>query len=267
MQQIETPPLKWAGGKRWLVPHIEPIWQAYLKQKPSKTARLVEPFCGGLAVTLALQPHQAILNDVNPHLINFYHQLKVGLVAQPDLFVNQKEVYYHNRERFNHLIREGQSQTQEAALLFYYLNRTGFNGLCRFNSKGFFNVPFGQHRKINYFLDFLPYQPVFKKWVWCQGDFEQLALQEDDFIYADPPYDEAFSNYAGLEFEWSDQIRLVEWLSDHPGVVVLSNHATARVIKLYQSAGFQLSFLDAPRNISRNGCREKVQEVLALKGF
>ena len=60
------PPLKWAGGKRWLVSHLKPIWQKH------QDRRYVEPFCGGLAVALGLQPARALLNDVNPHLINFY---------------------------------------------------------------------------------------------------------------------------------------------------------------------------------------------------
>ena len=60
------PPLKWAGGKRWQLPHLRPLWA------PHRHRRLVEPFCGGLAVTLGLMPQRALLNDVNPHLINFY---------------------------------------------------------------------------------------------------------------------------------------------------------------------------------------------------
>src|SRR5215510_7130262 len=67
------PPLKWAGGKRWQLRYLEPLW------KPNAHRRLVEPFCGGLAVALGLKPVRALLNDVNPHLINFYGQLKTGL--------------------------------------------------------------------------------------------------------------------------------------------------------------------------------------------
>src|SRR4051812_44467031 len=69
------PPLKWAGGKRWQVPHLIEYW----RRDTSK--RLVEPFCGGLAVTLGLIPERALLNDINPHVINFYSWLKKGLVV------------------------------------------------------------------------------------------------------------------------------------------------------------------------------------------
>ena len=69
-----TPPLKWAGGKRWLVPTLLPLWQPYAQRQ------LVEPFVGGMAVTLGLQPVRALLNDTNPHLMNFYRWLQRGLV-------------------------------------------------------------------------------------------------------------------------------------------------------------------------------------------
>src|SRR6185369_17421850 len=90
------PPLKWAGGKRWLVPFIREYWQQH------KAKRLVEPFCGGLSVALNLQPEKALLNDINPHLINFYEQVKRGLrltiAARYDT-----TIYYRHRERFNQL--------------------------------------------------------------------------------------------------------------------------------------------------------------------
>ena len=67
------PPLKWAGGKRWLVPHLRSLWEPY------QSRRLVEPLCGGLAVTLGLRPGRALLNDINFHLINFFRWLQKGL--------------------------------------------------------------------------------------------------------------------------------------------------------------------------------------------
>src|SRR5215470_11239707 len=100
------PPLKWAGGKRWLVPHLEKLWQ------PNRTRRLVEPFCGGLAVTLGLVPERALLNDINGHLINFYEQLQQGLQVNIQM-QNDPTLYYSHRSRFNDLIREGQAQSAE----------------------------------------------------------------------------------------------------------------------------------------------------------
>ncbi|HXJ57763.1 MAG TPA: Dam family site-specific DNA-(adenine-N6)-methyltransferase, partial [Verrucomicrobiae bacterium] len=141
------PPLKWAGGKRWLVPHLFSLW------RQGSHRRLVEPFCGGLAVSLGLSPTHALLNDVNPHLINFYRWLQRGLRTTLPLD-NRRHSYLAYRTRFNRLTAEGRSDSQEAAELFYYLNRTGFNGLCRFNQDGEFNVPFGSYERINYTFDF-----------------------------------------------------------------------------------------------------------------
>src|SRR5215212_7542231 len=123
--EFVRPPLKWAGGKRWQVPHLEPIW------RPRAHRRLVEPFCGGLAVSLGLSPERALLNDLNPHLINFYRWLQRGLITDMS-FENSREFFGNCRRRFNALAVSGEEDSQEAAALFYYLNRTGFNGLCRF---------------------------------------------------------------------------------------------------------------------------------------
>ncbi len=252
------PPLKWAGGKRWLIPYLIPFWERY------KGLRLVEPFCGGLAVALGLLPDNALLNDYNKHLINFFSQVSRGLVVNMPM-VNEKDRYYQYRDRFNGLLKDGKALTPEAAQLFYYLNRTGYNGLCRFNKKGFFNVPFGRYKKINYITDFSSYMTLFKNWSFRSFDFEELTLSEKDFIYADPPYDVQFTAYADKEFNWEDQVRLAKWLAAHGGPVILSNQATGRIVDLYNSLGFHLTYLDAPRRISCTGDRKPVKEVLAIK--
>jgi DNA adenine methylase len=254
------PPLKWAGGKRWLVPYLRPIWARYQKRK------LVEPFCGGLAVTLGLLPDQALLNDANFHAINFYRQLKKGLKATLEMS-NDERAYYQCRDRFNELISSKAANTREAAVLFYYLNRTGYNGLCRFNRGGGFNVPFGRYSNINYTKDFSFYQQIFSQWTLRSGDFEKVPVESGDFIYADPPYDVEFRQYSKDGFTWEDQERLAEWLVKHKGPVVLSNQATPRVLTLYARLGFKLTILEAPRMISCTGDRSKAEEVLATLGL
>lgn len=254
------PPLKWAGGKRWLVPHLRTLWG------PHRNRRLVEPLCGGLAVTLSLLPSRALLNDVNPHAINFYRWLQKGF--RPKLAMrNDRVAFYACRRRFNDLIAAGRGPTREAAELFYYLNRTGYNGLCRFNSKGFFNVPFGSYRTINYARDFSSYRAPLAGWEFACGDFESLPLGPGDFVYADPPYDVEFTSYSREGFRWEDQVRLARRLAAHPGPVVLSNQATGRIVRLYEGAGFSLEFLEAPRRISCTGDRTPAREVLALKNL
>lgn len=254
------PPLKWAGGKRWLVPHLESLWE------PFQHRRLVEPFCGGLAVTLGLAPANALLNDINPHLVSFYSWLRRGLQIRLPM-ENDPDLYYAHRAAFNRLIASGHGTSREAAELFYYLNRTGYNGLCRFNGKGGFNVPFGRYKTINYMRDFTPYRAVFSRWQFSTGPFEALALQPEDFVYADPPYDVDFTSYAKEGFTWNDQVRLAEWLLQHPGPVVLSNQATPRIVSLYESLGFTLRILEAPRLINCTGDRTPAMEVLATRGL
>lgn len=254
------PPLKWAGGKRWQIPHLLPLWRMHNHR------RLVEPFCGGLAVSLGLSPGRALLNDLNPHVINLYRWLQRGLRVNLPMR-NSKITFDAYRKRFNRLIAAGKADSPEAATLFYYLNRTGFNGLCRFNRDGQFNVPFGRHSRIAYIRDFSSHQRTFAQWQFVNGDFAALPLDSDDFIYADPPYDVEFMQYSKEAFGWEDQVRVAEWLARHPGPVILSNQATDRIVKLYQKLGFSLRFLHAPRRISCNGDRTPAKEVLAIKNL
>jgi len=255
------PPLKWAGGKRWFLPVIERYWKGH------EGRRLVEPFCGGLGVALGLRPDRALLNDANPHLISFYQWVRKGLTVTIDTR-NEEPVYYANRERFNRHIRAKTHDSAEAAQLFYYLNRTGFNGLCRFNLSGEFNVPYGRYsERLKYAADFAAYRRQFRRWTFTCSDFEDLAVQADDFIYADPPYDVEFTTYSRGGFSWEDQVRTAEWVAAHPGPVLLSNQATPRVTELYQRLGFRLEYHPAPRRIRCNGDRTLACEVLAIKGL
>jgi DNA adenine methylase len=215
-------------------------------------------------VTTGLLPARALLNDINPHVINFYEWLTRGLRI-PFPMANESADYYRARRRFNELLEAGESQSAEAAGFFYYLNRTGYNGLCRFNAKGLFNVPFGKYARIAYKRDFSEYAEMFAGWTFTNLDFEQLPLDADDFVYADPPYDVQFTHYSRGGFDWDDQQRAAEWLARHQGPVVLSNQATPRILKLYRALGFTLKTVSAPRRISCTGDRTPAAEVLAFR--
>jgi len=177
------PPLKWAGGKRWQVTHVRPMWEDHSRR------RFVEPFCGGLGMTLGLRPASALLNDVNAHVINFYQWLQRGLTISFPM-ANTSQRYYALRQRFNALLAAGEGESSESAGIFYYLNRTGYNGLCRFNSRGEFNVPFGRYKNLVYRRSFPEYVEALATAQLMSVDFEALPIARDDFIYADPPYDE-----------------------------------------------------------------------------
>ena len=258
--EILTPPLKWAGGKRWLTSIIEEIWCK------GEYKRLVEPFVGGMAISLGIMPPKALLNDNNSHLINFYKWLQKGLTIELEL-KNESDFYYECRRRFNSLIRNDAANTKEAAELFYYLNKQGYNVLCRFNNKDEFNVPFGNYKRINAKKELSYYSPSIKNWDFLCGDFAAIPIKIGDFIYADPPYDVEFTKYSKKNFLWNDQVRLANWLSSIPATVVASNQATERIIYLYEGLGFQIELLDAPRRISCNGDRKPAKEILAFKEY
>ncbi|MGQ8365983.1 DNA adenine methylase [Glaciecola sp. 1036] len=255
-----SPPLKWAGGKRWLVPKLQVIYQHF------PHSRLVEPFVGGMSVALGLNPSSAVLNDANLHLINFYQQIQSGL-AFDLVYSNNEDEFYSAREKFNQLIAKGEYNTAEAASLFYYLMRTGFNGLCRFNRSGFYNVPFGRYKTINYQTNFDHYQQRLSQWQFRCGDFAKITLEDNDFIYMDPPYDVEFTQYSQVDFKWDDQIRLLDWVAEVKNPVVISNQATKRIIKAYRSYGFKLYQIAAPRMIACNGDRKAAMEVFAVKNM
>ena len=134
------PLLKWAGGKRSLTERIINLF-SHIK----KTKSYHEPFFGGGAVFFTLEPKKGSINDINSRLMNFYKIVKnhpYELIEQASNYKYEKTEYYKHRTRFN----EKPENKIEDAALFLYLNRTGYNGLYRVNSKGDFNVPFGRYK-------------------------------------------------------------------------------------------------------------------------
>jgi len=255
-----SPALKWAGGKRWLLPTLKPLWQ------PFAGRRLVEPFVGGMGVALGLNPATALLSDINEHVINFYQWLQLGLVIEADM-LNEETAFYAARANFNALVRAKKHLTKEAAGLFYYLNRTCFNGLCRFNSKNEFNVPFGRYKKINYTRNFTHFGNTLRRWEIQQQTFDAAELGSDDFLYVDPPYDTSFTQYAKEGFTWADQEKLALWLCLHDLPMVVTNQATPRVLELYSDLGFHIKTLLAPRRIASSGDRTPTLEMLATRNI
>jgi DNA adenine methylase len=248
-----SPVLKWAGGKRWLVGRLRELIPA--------SRRLVEPFCGGLAVTLGIEPERALCSDINPDLINLYRHIQQGLVVETE-YVNDEATYYQYRTEFNET-----TDLKRKAELFYYLNRTGFNGLCRYNSKGGYNVPYGKYKSITYKRDFTEYVELLSRYEFHCGSYGSLRISSDDVVYADPPYDTPFTKYAKEDFGWQDQCHLVDVLDGVNVPVITSNQATDRIIELYKSHGYDMEIVSAPRRIAANGDRSDAQEMLAWKNL
>jgi DNA adenine methylase len=141
--------------------------------------------------------------------------------------------------------------------------------LYRVNRRDKFNVPIGSYSYIDYKREFGLHQRVLlnANCEFMTGDFADVTLRSDDFVYADPPYDQTFDQYTAARFSWDDQQRLAYWLAQHSGPVVASNLATPRIIALYEHLGFTLTYLNAPRKISCNGNRTPAREMLATRNL
>ena len=262
-----NPILKWAGGKRRLLPEL-------LKHVPKKIECYAEPFVGGGALFFEIQDRceEAILCDANAELINFYHVVQ----ASPRLLITRMKGYVYDEENYYAVraIDPKELGVIDRAARFLYLNKTCFNGLWRVNKEGRFNVPFGRYTNpticdadaIRAACD------VLTKATLQPRDFEQsTAFADADFIYCDPPYDivsktSSFTKYAKDDFTWADQERLEAWARARVGdgsVVVLSNAKTKRIEKLYSGKIWTTRTVKAARAINSVGSkRGKVDELI-----
>ncbi|QRG79433.1 adenine-specific DNA-methyltransferase [Citrobacter sp. R56] len=260
--------LKWAGGK---YPLLEDI-----KRHLPPGECLVEPFVGAGSVFLNTDFSRYILADINSDLISLYNIVKsrtdAYVQASRELFTpetNQAEVYYQFREEFNAC-----QDPFRRAVLFLYLNRFGYNGLCRYNLRGEFNVPFGRYKK--------PYFPEAELYHFAEkaqnAEFHCLSYEEcmdradaDSVVYCDPPYAPLsatanFTAYHTNSFSPREQAHLAEMaekLVSKRIPVLISNHDTPDTREWYKAAKhFQVK---VRRSISSNGgTRKKVDELLAL---
>jgi DNA adenine methylase len=263
--------LKWAGGKKKVVHEIATLL-------PSKgRRRLVEPFVGGGSVFLNLDFDEYLLVDLNQDLISLFNIIKnepTKFISDAEKFFNgdynQQEKYYDFRKQFNQ-----STDSYERSLLFLYLNRHGYNGLCRYNKSGGYNVPFGRYKHPYFPKEELKYfSEKAQKATFIQGDFETAfsQLRADDVVYCDPPYSPInptsnFTAYTGNSFTDEDQKRLVGYaeLAKQKNIpTLISNHYVDFTRELYKGATKSKLF-QVQRSISQKGKgRVKVQEILAL---
>jgi len=264
------PFLKWAGGKYRLLSHI--------RRRLPAGRRLIEPFVGSGAVFLNTDYPEYILADINADVIALYQILQDHgdefIAYCKSMFIpenNTPERYYELRAEFN-----AAHDMFRRAALFVYLNRHGYNGLCRYNRKGRFNVPFGRYPK--------PYFPEREMQYFAQKAAQATFVCEDfrsvmahaergDVIYCDPPYvplsrTANFRGYAAGGFSWEAQVdlaRLATELSQRGIPVLISNHATEFTSSAYAAAAQER--IEVRRVISCDGAnRATATEVLALFG-
>lgn len=262
--------LKWAGGKYPLVEEIK----RYLPEGNC----LIEPFVGAGSVFLNTEYENYILADINSDLINLYNIVKL----RTDDFVrdsrvlfasefNQSECFYAMREEFN-----SSSDAYRRAILFLYLNRHCYNGLCRYNLSGEFNVPFGRYKKPYFPEDELYWFAEKAKNATFVCEHYELTLTKalaGAVVYCDPPYAPLsatanFTAYHTNNFSVTDQQNLarlaIQLSAENQIPVLISNHDTELTREWYFQAS-SLYVVKARRTISRNILgRSKVNELLAL---
>ncbi|EOZ1453382.1 DNA adenine methylase [Enterobacter bugandensis] len=272
---IKTP-LKWVGSKVRIMPQ--------LRDHLPEGKRLVEPFAGSCAVMMNTDYDEYLIADLNPDLVNLY---KV-MTYYTDTFLNELDLmfsagalgdlesravyYYAIREAFNLSGKALGSESVEAAVRFMYLNRHGFNGLCRYNRRGQFNVPFGKYKK-NYFplKEVRAFAEKAKRATFITAHYsETLALvRAGDVVYCDPPYlteSGNFTSYTESGFSHLDQGRLarkLRRLTENGVSVVASNSDLEMVHYLY--AGFEAVKVNAPRSVGAAAASQKSAAELILK--
>ncbi|MGF7453744.1 Dam family site-specific DNA-(adenine-N6)-methyltransferase [Mannheimia massilioguelmaensis] len=263
--------LKWAGGKFRLMDDINRLL-------PKRKKCLVEPFVGAGSVFLNSHFERYVLADINPDLINLFNAVKLDVEAyisalKPIFFhpqANTASYYYQRRADFN-----ASEDTFVRSVLFLYLNRFGFNGLCRYNSQNEFNVPFGAY-KTHYFpeQELRYFAEKAQSAVFICADFQEtFALaDEDSVIYCDPPYapliqETNFTKYSSHDFSLEHQhhlAMLAKQISQERHIpVLISNHDTKFTREIYNGAKFKR--IKVQRSISQTSERRiKVNELIAL---
>ena len=213
------PLVKYRGGKSKEIPHL-------IKHIPNFTGRYIEPFFGGGALYFHLEPKKAIINDINSKLMAFYKGVKSDFellskelqeiekkylinrrkfeelkAKTPDLRVDDENetLYYQIRDMFNDLTEKKYSD----ALLYFFINKTAYSGMIRYNAKGEFNVPYGRYANLNTSLVTKAHSKLLSNTGIYNLDYKNIfdMANEDDFMFLDPPYDCVFSDYGNAEYK------------------------------------------------------------------
>ncbi len=267
-----APFVKWAGGKRQLLPQIK-------ERMPEKYNTYYEPFVGGGAVTFELLPENAVINDINKALVNAYRQI----CNEPDAFLkgvgkldsemweDGKEYYYMLREHYNDKMLKSEYDVELAAL-FVFINKHCFNGLYRVNGRGLFNVPYNNSRRKSVDEDSILAVSKFLKGVTIlEGDFEAACANatEGDFVFIDSPYaplnPTSFESYTkeGFDMESHKRLaRLFDELTERGCHCMLTNHNTELINQLYGDKGYKIDVVSVKRMINSDATNRVGEEVI-----
>ena len=198
------PIVKWSGGKKdeltKILPHI-----------PSNYNTYIEPFIGGGALYFHLNPNKAVINDVHKELIDFYQSIKNG--DSNKIYEFMKE-HPNNEETYYKVRAYKSNECLENAKRFYYLRKTCFRGMLRYNKKGEFNIPFGRYKTYNFEdIKNIKYEQLLKRSDVFNKDFEYIFENfndENNFMFLDPPYDSEFTDYGYCSFGKDEHLKLAK---------------------------------------------------------
>ena len=277
-----NPVLKYRGGKSREIPR-------FLQYIPDDFNRYIEPFFGGGAVYFYLEPDNAIINDLNTRLMTFYQELRNNypemrkqLDELQSLYEkNQKEykrlktlspnervpnaneeLYYKMRELFNHPNGEFLD-----GVLYFFINKTAYSGMIRYNNSGEYNVPFGRYPNLNTRLITEQHSELLQRTELYNLDYKKIfdMAQEDDFIFLDPPYDCVFNDYGNIDmmngFDEEQHRRLAEEFKKLPCRALMIIGKTPLTEELYKDYIFDEYYKNYSVNIKNRFNNDKMHIV------
>ena len=267
-----APFVKWAGGKRQLIPQIR-------ERMPEKYNDYYEPFVGGGAVIFDLLPANALINDINKALINTYRTicnepdalLKEVNRLDNDIWEDGKKYYYSIREHYNDKLMRSEYDVELAAL-FVFINKHCFNGLYRVNGKGLFNVPYNNSRRVSVDENVIIATSEYLRGVTIiDGDFEQACknAKKGDFVFIDSPYaplnPTSFESYTkeGFDIESHKRLaKLYDELTARGCYCMLTNHNTELINELYGNKDYKIDVVSVKRMINSDASNRVGEEVI-----
>ena len=266
------PFVKWAGGKRQLIPQIR-------ERMPEKYNNYYEPFVGGGAVMFELLPSDALINDVNRALMNAYRQicnkpeafLKAVNRLDEEMWEDGREYYYSLRKSYNDKLVRAEYDIELAAV-FVFINKHCFNGLYRVNGKGLFNVPYNNSRRASVDEKSIMAASEYLRGVTIQdGDFEKACedAAKGDFIFFDSSYaplnPASFESYTKEGFDIESHRRLAKLYDELTGrgcYCMLTNHNTQLINELYGNKGYKIDVVSVKRMINSDASNRVGEEVI-----
>ena len=273
-------PLKWAGSKRTVLPELLPLFAKHLAENPD--CKFIEPFTGSGVVAMNVNHDYKIINEINPDLTNFYD----CCINNPDeLILETAKLFTKNNCNITSFLRirdefnSCNKTTIYSAALFLYLNKHGFNGLCRYNKKGQFNVPPHSVCKNNGPVPSVPvdeikdmhYGLVNSNIYNLNFSLVMKMAVPGDLIYCDPPYfafedNASFTSYTKDGFSLCNQIELAyeaKRQSELGVTVIVSNAATPTCVQLYKELGATIKNIEVIRSVGAE-VRGTAKEIIAI---